>query len=178
MLAAALLATVCCSRSNPAVPGLDGKLVSPLARHAPATVLVFTSTECPISNQFAPELVRIRDEFKARGVSMWLVYPSHLDNVAKIRKHVQEYHYDLPALRDPEHMLVKRAEATVTPEAAVFDKDGSLAYAGRIDDRYVSLGRARPAPTRHDLESALSAVLAGHAVRPDRTRPVGCWIAD
>jgi hypothetical protein len=36
------------------VVGLDGSPLDPLAADAPATVLVFVSTHCPISNRYAP----------------------------------------------------------------------------------------------------------------------------
>jgi hypothetical protein len=64
----------------------------------------------------------------------------------------------------------------VTPEAAVFDAAGRLAYHGRIDDRYVDFGVDRPSPTTHDLADAVTAVIAGAPV-PRATSPaVGCAI--
>jgi hypothetical protein len=73
---------------------------------------------------------------------------------------------------------VKRAGATITPEAAVFDRNNRLVYLGRIDDRFVELGRERPVATRHELRDALSALVTGKAVRSSRTQAVGCFIAD
>ena len=37
------------------------------------TVLVFTTTDCPISNRYAPELRRIEDRFASDGVDFVLV---------------------------------------------------------------------------------------------------------
>jgi hypothetical protein len=65
----------------------------------------------------------------------------------------------------------------VTPEAAVY-ANGRVVYHGRIDDRYVDLGLERPAPTVHDLDDALTAVLAGRPVEHPVTQAVGCYIAD
>ena len=73
---------------------------------------------------------------------------------------------------------MKRAQVTIAPEAAIFNKDGSLVYAGRIDDRFVEFGKSRPAPTTHDLEAAISQVLAGKPVIPAHTRAIGCYLAD
>ena len=67
---------------------------------------------------------------------------------------------------------------TITPEAAVYDRQGRRIYLGRVDDRYVALGLERPAPTRHDLEEALDATLAGKPVRQPTAPAVGCFIAD
>ena len=81
-------------------------------------------------------------------------------------------------MRDPRHSLVKLAHATIAPEAAVFDAAGRLVYHGRIDDRWVNPGKARPAARTHDLEDAISAVLAGRRPAQSETHAVGCWLAD
>ena len=94
-----------------------------------------------------------------------------------IRDHLVSFGYPMRALRDPAHALAKLVRATVTPEAVVVVGD-RIVYRGRIDDRYVELGVQRPAPTRRDLEDALTAVLAGKAVQPQTTQAVGCVIAD
>ena len=95
-----------------------------------------------------------------------------------IQQHLRAFSYDLPALRDPQHTLVARAEAVTTPHAALFDRVGTLVYSGRIDDRYIDFGKQRPAARTHDLEAALQAVLAGRAPSVSRTRSIGCYIAD
>ena len=142
------------------------------------TVLIFVSTDCPISNRYAPEIKRLHDEFTPRGVRFRLVYPNPLDSDADIRTHLEEYGYPPIAQRDSDHTLVKMAGATITPEAAVFDARGRLVYRGRIDDRFVELGRERPAATQSDLRTALTAILAGKRVSPSHTQAVGCFIAD
>jgi hypothetical protein len=95
-----------------------------------------------------------------------------------IRQHILDYRYGIPVLRDPNHRLVALAKASITPEAAVFDRQRRLVYRGRIDDRYVHLGLERPAPTRHDLQEALAAVVAGKPIAQATTPAVGCYIAD
>jgi hypothetical protein len=158
----------------------DGQVVDPFAfqGQSRAVAFVFTSVECPISNRYAPEIKRLHDRFAAAGVDFWLVYPNAAEAPAKIRQHMKEYGYPMRALRDPRHALVKLAGATITPEAAVYDRERRLAYRGRIDDRYVSIGVERPAATRHDLENAIGATLAGTPVKESRLQAVGCYIAD
>ena len=158
---------------------LAGRAVDPLAESgAPAVVLLFTRTDCPISNRYAPEVRRLYERFRERGVRFWLVYPDPDSTVEDIERHRAEYEYPLPALRDPRHELVRRAGATITPEAAVFGSAREPLYLGRIDDRYVDFGKARPAATRHDLERAIEAVLDGRPVAEPRTEAIGCFIAD
>lgn len=142
------------------------------------TVLIFISTDCPISNRYAPEIKRLHDEFTPRGIRFRLVYPNPLDTDPIIKTHREEYGYPDITERDGDHALVRKAGATITPEAAVFDGKERLVYVGRIDDRFVELGRERPAPTRRDLREALTALLEGRPVRPAQTQAVGCFIAD
>ena len=160
---------------------LDGAAVDAL-RTPPgvkAIVFLFTSTDCPISNRYAPEVRRIVAAYAARGVTFRLVYPNPAEQASAIREHMTAFGYDgsFQALRDPKLALVKYVKATVTPESAVV-VGGRVAYCGRNDDRYVDLGLERPAPTRHDLADALTAVLAGRPVPNPTTQAVGCFIAD
>jgi len=156
---------------------LDGSEVDPFG-DAAVTVFVFSRTDCPISNRYAPELRRLYESFAPRGVRFWLVYPDPDEAVEAIRRSLEEYDYPVTGLRDPRHVLVDRTEATVTPEAVVFKGSEDLVYRGRIDDRFVDFGKTRAAATTHDLEDALEAVLDGRPVPHPRTRAVGCYIPD
>ena len=140
-------------------------------------VFVFTRTDCPISNRYAPELRRLHDRFR-EDVDFWVVYPDSDETIESIRSHLDEYSYDMPALRDPDHDLVRLTEATITPEAAVFVRGRGMVYRGRIDDRYVDFGRARREPTRRDLEETLEAALAGDPGELRTTTAVGCYLED
>jgi len=144
-----------------------------------AIVFIFTSTDCPISNRYAPEVRRIAEAFVSKGVAFRLVYPGRSEDAKAIREHMSAYAYAgaFEPLRDPTQALVKFTGATVTPEAAVV-AGGRVVYRGRIDDRYVDLGRERPAPTQRDLFDALTAILAGKPAPHPTTQAVGCFIAD
>lgn len=157
---------------------LDGRPFDPLSTHAAATALIFVGPDCPISNRYAPEIKRLSTRYERDGVRFFLVYPDPQLSSATIRQHLAQFSYDLPALRDPQHALVALAEASATPQAAVFDGASALVYSGRIDDRYIDFGKQRPAARTHDLEDALQATLAGRQPSAARTRAVGCYIAD
>ena len=142
------------------------------------TVLIFVSADCPISNRYAPEITRLYDEFSPRGVRFRLVYPNPLDDEGGIARHRVAFRLPDVAERDRNHVLVKAAGATITPEAVLFDARERVVYRGRIDDRFVELGRERPAATRHDLRNALIALIAGKPISTPQTQAVGCFIAD
>ena len=183
-VAAVLLVTVVVCADEPVtndlrLPDLDGRQIEPLrAKDAKAIVFIFIRTDCPLSNRYAPEVRRLNDKFAKSDVRFWLVYPDQGESGEIIRNHIKEYEYRLSALRDPEHKLVKITGAQVTPEAAVFLPGGRMVYRGRIDDRYVALGKARPAPTTRDLEQVLEAILEGKQVTNKTTAAIGCFIPD
>jgi ribosomal protein L35AE/L33A len=163
------------------VQALSGAPVDALQAPAgtKAIVFLFTSTECPISNRYAPEVRRIAETFGPQGVLLRLVYPNPSEDTAAIREHMRAFSYAgaADAVRDPDHALVKYAGAKVTPEAAVY-AGGRIVYRGRIDDRYVDFGVERPQATRRDLAEAIASVVAGRAVVQPKTQAVGCFIAD
>lgn len=157
---------------------LEGKRVDPFAGEAAVRVFLFVRGDCPISNRYAPEMARIWETYAPRGVRFSLVYPDPDENAAAIRRHIAEYGYPFGALRDPEHALVEQSGARITPEVAVYGPDGTLAYRGRIDDRWADFGKSKPAPARQDLREALDAVLAGRPVAEPTTEAIGCFISD
>jgi hypothetical protein len=157
---------------------LSGKPVDPFrASHDKIVVLLFVRTNCPISNRYSPTIQRLSTAF-AEKVKFWLVYPDKTESADQIRVHDQDYHYSLSAVRDPDHILVKEARATITPEAAVFTPAGQLVYHGRIDNWFADMTRARPAPTTHDLKDAIEAAAHGKPPAVAAAQAVGCYISD
>jgi hypothetical protein len=140
-------------------------------------VLVFTRTDCPISNRYAPELARIHGRYPAPGTVFWLVYVDPRQDAAALQRHLREYAYPFGAIADRKHELVKLSRARTTPQVAVFRR-GVLIYTGRIDDRHIDYGRSRSSPSTRDLEEILDAVQRGTAVTFRMTRAVGCSIQD
>ena len=101
LLAVFALVGVTALARSPALPlDLSGHAMDPFAAPAKARVLVFVRTDCPISSRYAPELHRIAVEFHSRGVSFWLVYPDPTETPEAIAKHLSDYRYGWPALRD------------------------------------------------------------------------------
>jgi thiol-disulfide isomerase/thioredoxin len=178
LLTLALLASSAVADGQQTALDLDGHAVNPLtADPGKVVVLVFVRRDCPVSARYAPVVQQISERY-SDGVRFWLVYPDKSESPATIRKYLAEYGYSIPALRDPERALVKIGHVQITPEVAVFDRNHQLVYDGRIDDRYVDLGRVRPAPTTNELLDAIRAALAGRPVTRREVRGVGCYIAD
>jgi hypothetical protein len=147
-----------------------------LAQTDRLTVYVFTTTDCPIANRYAPEIQRLAAKYQqfARFV---LVYPVPTDTPELISEHQKKFAYVLDSVRDTDQKLVKMTGVTVSPEVAVM-RGTQVLYRGRIDDRYIELGKERPNPTRRDLESALDLITTGRAAAVKQTRAIGCILAD
>lgn len=183
LIAAALIAG-CHSPSELKSPG-EPKFISgkpfDLGREvekSKATVLIFSRTDCPISNRYAPTISALWNTYQTQGVDFLLVYVDPRQAPTILSQHLEEYQYPCSGVHDPLHELVKLTGATVTPEAAIFTPDQKLVYLGRIDDLFASPGQSRDDSTTHELADALDAVLAGESVKQPRTKAVGCIIGD
>jgi thiol-disulfide isomerase/thioredoxin len=141
-----------------------------------AVVLLFVSTDCPLSNSYVPELNRIEQSYAPRGVAFYAVQGDATVEAGAVRRHVKEFGYTFPYLFDPQESLAAYTGATTTPEAAVLSPRGELLYLGRIDNRLEDYGRQRTVVTELDLRNALDAVVNGKAVPRARTNAVGCAI--
>jgi thiol-disulfide isomerase/thioredoxin len=173
-----VLAVLCGLATAQQALDLEGHAVNPFAAASgKPVILIFLRRDCPVSGRYAPVIQKISNEYANRA-TFWLVYPDKTDSPQEIRKSVADYGYHLPVLRDPEHALVKLSRVQITPEVAVFDRDRQLIYDGRIDDWYIDLSRARPAPTTHELRDAITAAAARTTLAQKEVRGVGCYISD
>ena len=163
---------------------LDGRPIAALApAGTKAVVLYFIASDCPISNRTLPEMLRVRDEFRTRGVAFWFVYPNTTETPQIARKHLAAYSAGddagLDAILDPTGTLVALTHTRVTPQAAILIPSGSAwttVYTGRIDDRYIHLGLERPQATQHFVEQVVAELLAGRPIEPAIGTPIGCAI--
>jgi hypothetical protein len=160
------------------VRDLDGRATTPLVAGAGAiNLLIFVSTDCPISARYSPEINRIVREYQPKGVHVWLVFAEPKVTSATVRANLREFHagVPVPAIIDTGFQLTDAVGASVTPEAAVYTSAGR-AYRGRIDDLYEVIGQSRRTADHHDLREALDAVIAGKPVTTPVTKAIGCFI--
>jgi hypothetical protein len=154
-----------------------GSPVKPFRVEGKTQVLFFLSRECPISRFYAREIQAICSEYKTRGAGCALVFEDLPADNAAIQQHLQEFGYlGIPAMSDATGKIATIAKATVTPQAVVFDKNGTIRYSGRIDNFYADLGKPRRQATTHDLRDALDALSSGRPVLNPETTPIGCFI--
>jgi peroxiredoxin/mono/diheme cytochrome c family protein len=162
---------------NVALTGLDGKAVAletVLGRSA--TVIVFASFECPLSNSYATQLNELAKDLAAQGVKVVLVCPTTESPEAVAKAAETAFKPVMPVLLDPKKELATGLKAVVTPEVFVLDAQRVVRYRGRIDDAWSARLKRNPVVSSQDLQAALTAVLEGKAVAKPVTTAVGCAI--
>jgi peroxiredoxin len=136
-----------------------------------ATVLVFLSFDCPMSNSYLADLSALARRHDQRDVAVLGVVVGEPAGLAKAH---QEYKVGFPLYRDLQGKVATALHARVTPQAFVLDARQVLRYSGRIDDRFAARLREKARVRSFDLQSALDDVLAGRTVRVPRTVALGC----
>ena len=164
---------------SPAIRDIDGWLHRPFETAGAVTVLLFVASDCPISNSYAPEIQSVCATYGGKGVRCLLIYEDDRLEPGAVRAHLAAYRYSgVAAAVDADRAIARAAGATVTPEAVLVDRAGTVRYRGRIDNLYAALGTTRQQVTSHDLRDALDAVLGGRQVPHPETEALGCFITD
>lgn len=140
-----------------------------------ATVAVFLSFDCPVSNSYAQTLGELHKAYSAKGVKFIAFVPTG-DDAARVAKKAAEFKYPFPVFADPRQVAAEAFKAEVTPEAFVLDHNFVLRYRGRIDNQYHARLKKNPQVTEHDLKDAVEALLSGKDVKTPATRAIGCHI--
>src|SRR5438045_34263 len=65
---------------------------------AKAVVVFFTTTDCPLSNGYIPEMKRIRDAYGDRGVAFYGVQTDTTIRQTEVRKHAKDFAIAFPVL--------------------------------------------------------------------------------
>jgi peroxiredoxin len=156
------------------LPGVDG------SRHSLAdlkdqrvVVLVFTCNSCPVAAGYEDRIIAFAKKHAGPEIAVVAVNVNTIeaDRLDKMQERAKEKAFPYPYLYDETQKIAKDYGATSTPEFFVLDRDRGIAYMGAMDD--VNPPRAE---SKHYLEDAVQAVLAGQKPAPAETRPRGCSI--
>ncbi|MBM4097141.1 MAG: redoxin domain-containing protein, partial [Planctomycetes bacterium] len=127
-----------------------------------ATVVVFLSFNCPISNRYIPVLGDLASKHAKNDV-IFIGIPDQNDP-AEVKKLALEFKASFPMHYDPENKVADAFLAKTSPEAFLLDSNLTLRYFGAIDDQYADRTTRLPqARTRH-LDEAIQAVVDGKGV--------------
>lgn len=158
--------------------GKEHRLIDYLAQ-GKTVVLEWFNPDCPFVRRHHEKektMKRIEEQFRAKGV-VWLAINSGapgnqgagLERNAKAKK---EYGIDYPILIDESGSVGRSYEAKTTPHMFIIAKDGTVAYAGAIDDD----PRGSKSERVNHLAAALAACVGGQPVSQAKTDPYGCSV--
>lgn len=144
-----------------ALQGSDGRTheLSRVLAENPLTVFVFYSESCPCVSAHEPRLKEIFEDYRGRGVQLFLVNSERGADPQQDDREAQRRDYPFVLLTDPEARLARTVGAQFATHAIVVDAEGLVRYSGGVDSDMV---RLTPDATPH-LRNALDALLAGRA---------------
>jgi protein-disulfide isomerase len=169
----------------PTVPGAIGSTISVITvedtagavavkpSDAPATVVIFVSAECPVSNAYNGRMNALYSDYTSKKVRFIFADANATETLAQIRKlrNRSENPLTVPTYYDANNVMADHLGAHATPEAYVIDNTGVLRYHGAIDN-----SKDSSQVTTQSLRNAIDAVLAGKPVQVATTRAFGCTI--
>jgi hypothetical protein len=152
------------------LPDLEGRPQPVTFAPGQIGVICFWSAECPWSQRADEALWNYRLVWGDRVQVVWIAANvNERDSECRAAAATR----GLPDVRrDPQGAAVAALGAQTTPHVFIFDAAGSLRYQGAFDD--VTFRRREP--TRHYVQEAVAALLAGETPDPASTPAYGCTI--
>ena len=136
-----------------------------------ATVVIFISTVCPVSNAYHDRYELLTSDFKRRGVQFVFVNSNDNETLAGMSEHLRAARFSFPVYKDWKNVVADQLGASMTPEAFVLDEHGTTRYHGAIDDaKYEARVKVE------GLKDALAAIVEGKAVARVEMKAFGCTI--
>jgi len=136
-----------------------------------AIVLIFVSTQCPVSNAYNERMAALYEMYKDKGVTFLGINSNKAEDVKEIKEHAGTNKLGFTILKDVNNVIADKLSASFTPEVYVVNSDLELLYHGRIDD-----SRRESEVKTKDLSAALDEILAGKKVTVTQTKAFGCTI--
>lgn len=157
---------------NFTLKGIDGKEYSLSDfKNSKAIVIIFISTQCPVSNDYNSRMEKIYQDYKDRGVAFIGINSNKEETIDDIKEHAKKNNLTFLILKDFGNKVADKFKASFTPEAYVLNSNFELLYHGRIDD-----SRKIKNVKSEDLRNALEEILAGKKVSVKETKAFGCTI--
>ena len=140
------------------------------------TLVIFSCNHCPFVKAWQDRIASIGNAAKGKGVGVIVInsndpasYPE--DSFTEMQARAKQLGFTFPYVVDATSGVARSFDATRTPEAFLFDKDGKLVYHGAIDD-----SQKADEVSKHFLQDAIDAAIAGKDIPVKETKFVGCGI--
>ena len=136
----------------------------------------FLLDDCVICQEYTPTINSLHDEYGDQ-VSFVGYFPNFSSKKEKIEVYKEKYKIAFPLYTDYFKMQAAKYEAEITPEVVLYNHTKEeIVYQGRIDNKFVKLGRRRNVVTSHELSDALQAATNNKQVVIAKTQAIGCYI--
>ncbi|MBX7107552.1 MAG: redoxin domain-containing protein [Chitinophagales bacterium] len=145
-------------------------------RSAKAVVIIFLQPECPFCNSYAKTFRRLDSTFQEADIVMLGVVSGKNYAGSEITEYSTKNRLHFTILLDPDFVLQKKLNATITPEVFLISNSGQTLYRGMIDNWGYEIGKVRPMVTAHYLTDAVNAMLQNKPIIIDSTKAIGCYI--
>lgn len=175
-LAALALLAFFCGAAEAATPVLRlqdtaNQPVQIVMAKAEATVVIFISAVCPVSNAYHDRYQRMASDYKDRGVQFVFVNSNDNETLAEVKEHMRAAEFSFPVYKDWKNVVADKLRASMTPEAFLLNRKGEVIYHGAVDD---SKNEARVKVEA--LRDAINATLAGKSASRNELKAFGCTI--
>jgi peroxiredoxin len=141
------------------------------------TLVIFTCNHCPWAKAWETRIAALGNAYRGRGVGVVAInsndptgYPE--DGFDAMVKRAKDRGFQFPYVVDRGSTVARAFGAERTPEAFLFDANGTLVYHGTIDDNADNASAVK----QHFLRDALEAVANGQPVAVKETKALGCGI--
>ncbi len=136
----------------------------------------FWSIVCPYEKLAEPKCIEIQKQYGDKLVEIAInanqgeLKPDTNPPYANLREHIQQAGVNFLVTVDPGNKVTDMLGGTNTPHCFVIDRDGTLRYAGALDD---DPRGPKGAQVTQYVRDAIEAVLAGKPVAMPTTKPYG-----
>ena len=149
----------------------EGTSVTSTDTKSKLTVILFLSTQCPVSQAYNERLVKMVQTYSEKGVRFLGVNSNKNENVAQIAAYAKANNLSFAVLKDTRNTVADRFHAQHTPEVWVLDRRSMARYHGAIDDN-----QDEAQVKSHSLAEALDALLTDKEPPQTETKAFGCAI--
>jgi len=151
----------------------NGKDVSLADYKGKVVVLEWVNIDCPIDRRVVESklISTVHEKFKDKTV--WLAIDSTAAHTkADYDKTIAAWKISYSYLNDASGKVGHLYDAKTTPHMYIIDKEGTLAYAGAIDDD----PNGTNATKVNYVDKALTELLAGKTIEIKESKPYGCTV--
>jgi len=140
-------------------------------------VLEWFAPDCPFvvrHHEKESTMTKLENKYRDKGVVWLAINSSHYADQDYNKKWAAKWDMPYPVLNDQDGKVGHTYEAKTTPHMYVIDAEGTLVYAGGIDND--PRGKMSDDETVNYVDQALSELTSGKSISTAQAKPYGCSV--